>query len=220
MLQAHGLAKRYGTLEVFRDLSLTLASHEAVALIGPSGAGKSTLLQLLGTLDRPDAGSVVFEGQRVDTLSRAAQAQFRQRHLGFVFQFHHLLVDFTACENVAMPLRLAGTGKAEAHRQAAELLGSLGLADRLAHFPAQLSGGEQQRVAIARALIGRPRLLLADEPTGNLDAANTDRLFDLLHDQARRHGVALLIATHNRAAASRLDRVLELSAGRLTELTP
>lgn len=220
MLVATGLSKRYGELQVFSGIDLTLKAQEAVGLVGPSGAGKSTLLQLLGTLDMPDSGKLTFEGTRLDTLKPKALAHFRSYHLGFVFQFHHLLVDFSALENVAIPARLAGLSKMEANERAEQLLVQVGLSERLKHYPNELSGGEQQRVAIARALVNRPKLILADEPTGNLDETNTRKLFDILHRATTDAQAALLVATHNRHAAAGLDRVVHLEGGKLMELDP
>jgi lipoprotein-releasing system ATP-binding protein len=218
MLRAEGLSKAYGALQVFKDVSLHLRAGEAVALVGASGSGKSTLLQLLGTLDRPDAGTIFFEEQPLLSRSAKALALHRNRHLGFVFQFHHLLAEFSALENVAMPALLAGKPKKAALARAENLLAELGLAQRTTHLPAELSGGEQQRVAVARALMNKPKLLLADEPTGNLDETNTGHLFGLLQQLAHADGIALLIATHNLRAAQALDRVLQMAGQTLTEI--
>jgi lipoprotein-releasing system ATP-binding protein len=217
LLQATGLRKRYGQLEVLRGVDLTLYPGQATALVGASGAGKSTLLQLLGTLDTPDAGSIRFGNDSLDRMNAQAQARFRNRHLGFVFQFHHLLPEFTALENAAMPAYIAGMPRAAAEAQAREWLSWLGLADRLHHKPSELSGGEQQRTAVARALINNPALLLADEPTGNLDSENGERLFALFLQLATEKGVTLLIATHNPEFAARCHRQLYIRDGQLRE---
>ncbi|MBX3101266.1 MAG: ABC transporter ATP-binding protein [Bacteroidetes bacterium] len=217
MLHASGLCKRYGQLEVLKGIDFRLMQGQATALVGASGAGKSTLLQLLGTLDYPDAGEVYFKHERLDTQNPKAQARFRNRHLGFVFQFHHLLPEFTALENAAMPAYIAGVPRKEAEQRAAEWLAWLGLAERLHHKPGELSGGEQQRTAVARALINQPDLLLADEPTGNLDSENGERLFRLFLQLAEEKGVTLLIATHNPDFARRCHRQLYIRDGLLSE---
>ena len=220
MLVAEGLVKRYGALQVLDGVSLTVPAGAVVALLGRSGAGKTTLLQLIGTLDRPDAGRLSFEGTDLMALRPRALARFRNAHLGFVFQFHHLLDEFTALENAAMPGYIAGVGRAVAEGRAHELLEQLGLAERLHHRPRELSGGEQQRVAVARALHNRPRLIVADEPTGNLDAANAQALFDRFVGLARQQGVAFVVATHHEALAAQADLVVRLEAGRLASASP
>ena len=223
ILHAEGLVKRYptadGTLEVLSGLDLTVRPGEMVAVVGESGTGKSTLLHLLGALDRPTEGAVRYRGEDVFAQPDEALAAFRNRAIGFVFQFHHLLPEFTALENVAMPALIAGEPLDAARPRAAELLALLGLAARAEHRPSQLSGGEQQRVAVARALMNRPGLVLADEPTGNLDT----RTADVLHDEIRRlastQEQAFVIVTHNPALAALADRVLELRDGRLHDVT-
>ena len=215
MLTVHGLVKRYGALTVLNHVDLRVAEGEVVALLGSSGAGKTTLLQLIGTLDRPDAGGITFGGTDLLRMTSQALAAFRNQNLGFVFQFHHLLDEFTALENAAMPGYIAGLGRAEAERRATALLERLGLAQRLDHRPRELSGGEQQRVAVARALVNRPRLILADEPTGNLDITNAQSLFELFLSLAREHGVAFVVATHHEAFGAQADRVVRLSQGRV-----
>jgi lipoprotein-releasing system ATP-binding protein len=216
---ARGLVKSYRdatrNVEVLRGVDLELEPGELVAVVGPSGSGKSTLLHLLGGLDRPDAGSVEVGGQRIEALAPAAMARFRNRTVGFVFQFHQLLADFTAIENVALPGRIAGRGARELEARARALLEEVGLGEREDHFPGQLSGGEQQRVALCRALLLEPPLVLADEPTGNLDPAAGEAVFALLASLVERHGTTALVVTHNRELARRCARILVLEAGRL-----
>ena len=221
LLHAEGIDKSYLSgerqLHVLRQLDLKLESRQRVAIVGDSGVGKSTLLQLLGGIDQPDAGTIRFNGQPLDLGERRAMATYRNRDVGFVFQFHHLLPEFTALENVEMPFRIAGSLDAM-RGQAAELLDRLGLGDRLEHLPGQLSGGEQQRVAIARAVVAKPALVLADEPTGNLDPGTGDRVFALLREFQDERGFTLLLATHSGRLASSCDRLLRLVDGALTEL--
>ena len=206
-----------GAVTVLDGASLSLAEGEVVALVAPSGAGKSTLLHIAGLLDTPTRGTVRLSGQAVAGLGDRARTRLRRDTVGFIYQFHHLLPEFSALENVALPQRAAGTARAEAAARAGELLGSVGLAARLDHRPAELSGGEQQRVAVARALANRPARLLADEPTGNLDPETSARVFELLLDRVRDTGLAALIATHNPELAARMDRVLRLHGGRLED---
>jgi lipoprotein-releasing system ATP-binding protein len=222
VLALDAVAKTYspGTpaaVTVLEGASLALAAGEAVALVAPSGAGKSTLLHIAGLLDAPTGGAVRLLGQDTARLGDAARTRLRRDALGFVYQFHHLLPEFSALENVALPQRAAGSGRTEAAARARELLGRVGLGHRLEHRPAELSGGEQQRVALARALANAPRLLLADEPTGNLDPETSGRVFDVLMDLVRGAGLAALIATHNPDLAARMDRVLRLDAGRIVD---
>ena len=217
-LAARGLRKSYlggdgSTLLVLRGLDLEVATGEFVAVTGESGSGKSTLLHLLGALDRPTAGDVALDGTSYETLDADGLAGLRNRKIGFVFQFHHLLRDFTALENVEMPLLIAGGAPEEAQGRARTLLDVVGLAARRQHLPAQLSGGEQQRVAVARALATQPTLLLADEPSGNLDEANAEQLHGLFAGLAREFQTAVVVVTHNRSLAARADRVLTLSEG-------
>jgi lipoprotein-releasing system ATP-binding protein len=200
---------------VLQGLDLDVAAGEMVAVVGASGVGKSTLLHVLGTLDRPDGGSLVIAGEDVLSLPEPRRCAFRNRTLGFVFQFHHLLPEFSALENVAMPLLIARQPPAEARRRALSLLEEVGLASRADHRPGALSGGEQQRVAVARALFGHPAVVLADEPTGNLDPKTGDRVLDALFDLQRQQRFALLVATHSARLASRCDRVVRLADGRL-----
>lgn len=220
MLTASGLRKVYvggdgQPIEVLTDVNLEVRRGEFVAIVGESGAGKSTLLHLLGALDAPTAGTVRVDGQSYADMSPAELAALRNQKIGFVFQFHHLLREFTARENVAMPLLIAGVAEVDALRRAEELLTLVGLGPRLTHRPTELSGGEQQRVALARALSTDPVVVLADEPSGNLDHRNSERLHDLLAGMARDLETALVIVTHNRLLAARADRVLTLEDGRL-----
>jgi len=203
-------------IEVLRGVDLSIAAGEVVALVGPSGSGKSTLLHTAGLLEAPDEGQVSISGEEASTLGDGARTRIRREKLGFVYQFHHLLPEFTAVENVVLPQLVAGQGRKAALARARELLARLGLAERLEHFPSALSGGEQQRVAIARALANHPVLLLADEPTGNLDEATADQVFEAFRETARAEGVAALIATHNPDLANRMDRCIQLHDGHLT----
>ena len=207
-----------GDLPVLRGVDLVLKPGEITALVAPSGSGKSTLLHLAGLLEKPDGGEVLIDGRDASQLPDAARTAIRRDRIGFVYQFHHLLAEFTALENVAMPLIIAGKSRAEAHARALSLLSGFGLSARAAHYPGKLSGGEQQRVAIARALANRPGVLLADEPTGNLDVATADRVFGELLQIVRDQGVAALIATHNPELAARMDRRLTLRDGGMSVL--
>jgi lipoprotein-releasing system ATP-binding protein len=218
-IEARGIVKTYavgGTmLTVLRDLDVDVDAGEMVAIMGASGVGKSTLLHILGGLDRCDQGTVVLGDTRLSTLTDAEVVAFRNRHVGFVFQFHHLLPEFSALENVEMPMRIARIPQAEARRRASELLVRVGLGERLAHRPGMLSGGEQQRVAVARALVMQPTVLLADEPTGDLDEATAESLHSLLREMHRASGLTSIMATHNPRLAAACDRVLRLEGGRL-----
>lgn len=205
-------------LAVLKDASLNVHPGEVVALTAPSGAGKTTLLQIAGLLDRPDAGAVRLAGVEAGALDDAARSRLRAASLGFVFQFHHLLPEFDALENVVLPQTIRGLSRKAGRERAEELLEMLGLAERFRHRPAALSGGEQQRVAIARALANAPSVVLADEPTGNLDHGNADAVMDLLLGLARESGVAMLVATHNGEMAARMDRRLTIQAGRIIEV--
>lgn len=220
LLEVRNLSKSYrdgdgAVLPILTGTSMTVEAGEFVAIIGASGAGKSTLLHLLGALDTPTSGEVLLNGLSYADLDSAGLTGLRNRHIGFVFQFHHLLRDFSALENVMMPLRIGGRGETASRARASELLAAVGVGGRAAHRPSQLSGGEQQRVAVARALAAHPALLLADEPSGNLDAANAERLHDMLAGLARDENRGLVVVTHNRALAQRADRVLALHDGRL-----
>jgi lipoprotein-releasing system ATP-binding protein len=214
-----GLTKSYEvggvSLRVLRALDLEVQAGEMVAVVGASGVGKSTMLHLMGGLDRPDAGSIDIGPARITDLTDAARVHFRNRQVGFVFQFHHLLPEFNARENVEMPMRIAGLSRGETERRARDLLSRVGLAEREDHRPGMLSGGEQQRVAVARALVMHPTLLLADEPTGDLDESTADTLHDLLREMHREHGLTSVIATHNPRLARACDRVLRLEGGQL-----
>ena len=203
------------TLEVLKDISLTVSAGEVVGLLGQSGAGKSTLLHIAGLLEKGDGGRVIIDGVDCSRLGEGERTRLRRTRLGFVYQFHHLLPEFSALENVELPQRIARRPAAQARDRAVEILGRLGLGERLTHRPAELSGGEQQRVAIARALANDPVLLLADEPTGNLDEATADRVIGELLAVVRDRGLAALIATHNMALAARMDRCVHLREGRL-----
>lgn len=196
-------------------MDVTLTAGEVVSIVGPSGAGKTTLLNVLSTLDRPDSGSVVVNGVDLSGLKDKALAQFRNAHIGFVFQFHQLLPEFNALENAMLPALVGGRGEAEAEAAAMARLEELGLAARAKHLPSQLSGGEQQRVAVARALVNDPPLLFADEPSGNLDSANADALHDLFFDLRARHGLTIALVTHNEGLAERADRQIRLRDGRI-----
>ena len=221
VLSLRGVTRTYDTatggLTVLRGVDLDIRPGEVVGLIGPSGSGKSSLLHAAGLLERPTAGEVRIDGEVVGGLPERARTHIRLARIGFVYQFHHLLPEFDALDNVALPLRIAGHDQKAARDRAGELLGRLGLADRLNHQPSQLSGGERQRVAVARALANRPRLLLADEPTGNLDPATSQTVFEALRDLAHTTGVAALIATHNMELAGHMDRVFALKDGHLEE---
>ena len=219
LLTVQGLDKKYvqagRTLNVIKGLNLRLRGGEITALVGPSGSGKSTLLHILGLLDTASAGQVMIGDQIVGRMSDKMRTRLRSQEIGFIYQFHHLLPEFSALENVALPLIIAGKKMSDAKEIAREYLVSMGLEDRISHRPAELSGGEQQRVAIARALVNGPKLLFADEPTGNLDPETSEEVFDILMDQVRNRNIGALIATHNMALAQEMDRILELKNGKL-----
>jgi lipoprotein-releasing system ATP-binding protein len=218
-LEARGLSKTYRNaevpVEVFRDVTIAVEKGEMLAIVGPSGIGKSTLLHLLGGLDRPDGGEIRVGDRDLTSMSNDELAKFRNRNVGFVFQFHHLLPEFNARENVILPQLVQGAAPTAAHDRAEQLLGALGLGKRLDHRPAKLSGGEQQRVAVARALANKPPLVLADEPTGNLDEHTADIVFGEFLNLVRGEGSAALVATHNERIAAKMDRVVRLHEGRL-----
>ena len=223
VLEAQALSKTYvggdgGQIVVLDAVDLQIARGEMVAIIGASGAGKSTLLHLLGALDRPTSGRILIGGRPLDGMEDDAVSALRNRTVGFVFQFHHLLREFTALENVMMPLRIAGADEAEARRRASTLLERVGLGGRVHHRPSALSGGEQQRTAVARALAADPAVLLADEPSGNLDHHNSERLHELFTELAHELELGMVVVTHNRSLAARADRVLQLEDGRLTHV--
>lgn len=221
MLRLEGVEKGYNRgkpseVIVLRGASVAISKGEVVALVAPSGAGKSTLLHIAGLLDVPDAGTVRLDGREMGGLSDKARTEARRAEVGFIYQFHHLLPEFSALENVVIPQLANGVPKAQAEARALELLGKVGVAARAGHRPAALSGGEQQRVAFCRALANAPKLLLADEPTGNLDPATSDQVFGVLMDLVRATGLSALIATHNLDLAARMDRVVRLSGGQVT----
>ncbi len=215
MVEVKNLVKKYGSLCVVNDVSLNIAKGELVSVTGASGAGKSTLLHLMGALDIADSGSVLIDGINLFTLSPKKQARFRNEKIGFVFQFHHLLPEFSAAENVAMPLWIAGKGKAEGLKSAKEMLEIVGLSARADHKPSALSGGEQQRVAIARALVNKPSIVMADEPTGNLDSANADAIHRLFVQLRKELSQTFVLVTHNKDLAALTDRNLEMRDGRI-----
>jgi lipoprotein-releasing system ATP-binding protein len=218
LISAKNIRKTYPQgaeeLVILRDLSLDIKKGEALAIVGASGAGKSTLLQILGTLDRPNSGELFFGGENLLTMKDEDVSRFRNERMGFVFQFHHLLSEFSALENVSLPLRVAGEGKSAAADQAAELLQMMGLGHRLTHYPNELSGGELQRVAIARALIRRPQILFADEPTGNLDSTNGQHVQELFFQLKQSFGLTLVVVTHDQNFARKFTRTLRMSDGR------
>ncbi|MEX2270181.1 MAG: ABC transporter ATP-binding protein [Vicinamibacterales bacterium] len=225
LITVRALSKSYASpsgavLTVLRDLDLSAAAGEMIAIVGASGVGKSTLLHVLGGLDEFDAGEIEIGGKAVHAMSDAARVEFRNRHIGFVFQFHHLLPEFTALENVEMPMRIARMAAGERRSRASELLGRVGLAGRVDHRPGILSGGEQQRVAIARALVMQPTLLLADEPTGDLDETTADSIHALLREMHAESGLTSIIATHNPRLAASCDRIFRLEHGQLTAAAP
>lgn len=217
MIKALDIHKRFGTLEVLKGISLQVARGEVVSIVGASGAGKTTLLQILGTLSAPDSGTLQIDGEAVNSLKDRALSRFRNRKIGFVFQFHHLLPEFTAFENVTIPALIGGLSKAEAERRAEELLALVGLTERRNHKPAQLSGGEQQRVAIARALINSPAVLLADEPSGNLDTRNREEIHRLFFELRDRLGQTIVIVTHDEKLAAMADRRIVMRDGLIVE---
>ena len=217
MIQLHGITKSFGSLQVLRGIDLQVNRGEVVAIVGPSGAGKTPLLQIMGTLDRPDEGEVIIDGENVSRLSATKIAHFRNKNIGFVFQFHQLLPEFTALENVMIPALIGGTSKKEARQRAQELLDFMGLADRAEHKPNQLSGGEKQRVAVARALVNHPAVVFADEPSGSLDTHNKEELHRLFFDLRDRMGQTFVIVTHDEALASQTDRTIHMLDGYITE---
>ena len=213
MISTTGITKSFGELKVLKGINLEIREKEVVSIVGASGAGKTTLLQIIGTLDHPDSGSIYYNGSDISKLKGKSLASFRNNNIGFVFQFHQLLPEFTALENVCIPAYIAGKGKAEAESRAAELLGFLGLTDRLEHKPSELSGGEQQRVAVARALVNSPSVILADEPSGNLDSENKNELHKLFFRLRDTFGQTIVIVTHDRQLAEMSDRILQIKDG-------
>lgn len=213
MIQVKNIHKSFGDLEVLKGITINVAKGEVVSIVGASGAGKTTLLQILGTLDTPSSGELVITERTVSNLSRTALANFRNKHIGFVFQFHRLLPEFTTLENIMMPAWIAGVEDKEAEKRGKELLSELGLTGRASHLPSELSGGEQQRVAVARALINKPDVLLADEPSGNLDSENAGMLHDLFFELRDKLGLTVIIVTHNEDLAARANRTLRMADG-------
>lgn len=223
MIQIQDLYKNFDiphSVEVLKGISLEIVDAEVMCIIGASGVGKSTLLHLLGTLDRPSHGNILFDGEDIFRLNDHRLAEFRNRYIGFVFQFHHLLPEFTALENTAMPALIRGLSYQEASSRAKQILEDVGLADRLHHQPGELSGGEQQRVAIARALILEPRLILADEPTGNLDTRTGEEIFKLMKDLNKNRGMTLIMVTHNERLSSQANRVVQMVDGKIDSIRP
>lgn len=216
MIQALDIVKSYDGLRVLDGVSLDVADGEFVSIVGPSGAGKTTLLQIVGSLDEPDSGHVLYDGVDIVGMGSGKLAAFRNRNLGFVFQFHQLLPEFTIAENVALPAMIGGVSRSKAMDRASEILRSLGLGDRLTHRPAQLSGGERQRAAVGRALINDPRVILADEPTGSLDSRNREELYSLFHSLRESTGKTFIIVTHDESLASSSDRIIHMADGRIT----
>ena len=217
MIDIKNITKSFGSLQVLKGIDLHIGESEVVSIVGPSGAGKTTLLQIIGTLDRPDAGTVCVDGVDTTTLSQKQLSQFRNLHLGFVFQFHQLLPEFTAVENIMIPAFIAGTPKKQAKTRAEELLSFMGLADRARHKPNELSGGEKQRVAVARALVNNPKVILADEPSGSLDTKNKTELHQLFFDLRDRFGQTFVIVTHDETLARLTDRTIHMRDGLLEQ---
>ena len=213
MIQLHDIHKSFGSLQVLKGIDLSINQGEIVSIVGPSGAGKTTLLQIIGTLDRADSGRVLFDGVDVSLYNEKQLSAFRNEHIGFVFQFHQLLPEFSAVENVMMPALIKGDSMADARRRAMEMLDFLGLTDRADHKPAELSGGEKQRVAVARALVNRPQVILADEPSGSLDTQNKEELHRLFFDLRRDLGQTFIIVTHDESLAATTDRTIHLRDG-------
>lgn len=217
MIEIQNVTKSYGPLTVLHNVSLTIPEGEIMAIVGPSGAGKTTLLQIAGSLDRPDSGKVMFDGIDIFSLKDKKLSEFRNSHIGFVFQFHRLLPEFSALENVAMPALIAGRSRKEAFEEARQLLGELNLSHRLTHKPAELSGGEKQRTAIARALINKPRIVLADEPTGSLDSHNREEIQEIISGLCRDRKQTFVVVTHDRDMASIAHRIVEMADGKIIE---
>ena len=213
MIEIRNIHKKYDNLEVLRGIDLHIPDHEIVTIVGASGAGKTTLLQIMGTLEKPTEGSIIFDGRRVDNLSDREMAHFRNSHIGFVFQFHQLLPEITALENIMIPALIGGTRNSEAKQRAEKLLQYLGLTDRKNHKPAQLSGGEKQRIAVARALVNRPKVILADEPSGSLDTQNKTELHRLFFNLRKEYGYTFVIVTHDETLSTVADREIRLKDG-------
>lgn len=217
MIKIENIKKRFGTLQVLKGINLTVNDGEIISIAGPSGAGKTTLLQIIGTLDKPDKGNVCYNGTDVFSLKEKELSQFRNRNIGFIFQFHQLLPEFTALENVCIPAMIAKTDKREYMKRAKELLDFLGLKDRMEHKPSELSGGEKQRVAVARALINRPAVILADEPSGSLDTKNKEELHKIFFNLRKETGQTFIIVTHDEQLASTTDRTIHMLDGNITD---
>lgn len=215
MIQVSGVSKSYERLQVLHDINLSIGDGEFVSIVGPSGAGKTTLLQIIGSLERPDSGIVAYDGEDIVAMKEERRARFRNRNIGFVFQFHQLLPEFTINENVAMPAMIGGRSRRESMARAAEILTRMGLADRLDHRPSQLSGGERQRAAVARALINDPRVILADEPSGSLDSQNRRELYDLFFKLRQDTGMTFVIVTHDESLAADSDRIIHMKDGQI-----
>ena len=219
MIEIKGITKSFGSLQVLKGINLSIGKGEVVSIVGPSGAGKTTLLQIIGTLDRPDSGEVVIDGTNVEQMSTDKLSDFRNKHIGFVFQFHQLLPEFTAIENVMIPAYIAGKSPSAAKKRATELLDFMGLGERASHKPNQLSGGEKQRVAVARALVNEPSVILADEPSGSLDSKNKAELHQLFFDLRERYGMTFIIVTHDESLAQLTDRTIRLQDGQIVNET-
>lgn len=218
MIKARDIKKRYDSVEVLRGIDIDIAQGEIVSIVGPSGAGKTTLLQIIGSLDRPDCGTVTYDGTDVFSLRDARLARFRNANIGFVFQFHQLLPEFSMIENVAMPALIGGAGREDAFRRAAELIDYLGLSSRRDHRPSELSGGERQRAAVARALVNSPKVVLADEPSGSLDSRNREELHRLFFDLRRDFKQTFVIVTHDESLAADTDRIIHMRDGMISEI--
>lgn len=218
MIEIRNITKSYDSLQVLKGIDLDIVPGEVVSIVGPSGAGKTTLLQIIGSLDRPDTGSVKYDNSDIFSLKEAQLARFRNKNIGFVFQFHQLLPEFTLLENVAMPALIGGVKRSEAYDRARELINYLGLKDRESHRPAELSGGERQRAAVARALINRPKVVLADEPSGSLDSKNRQELHKLFFDLRRDMNQTFVIVTHDESLAADCDRIIKMRDGQITEI--
>lgn len=218
MIRIENLTKSFGDLKVLKGVNLEINRGEVISIVGPSGAGKTTLLQLIGTLDKPDSGSIYFNGEELGRMSSRKLASFRNKHIGFVFQFHQLLPEFTALENIIIPALIAGRKREEAEKEAMELLGIMGLKERAQHKPAEMSGGENQRVAVARALINKPDVILADEPSGSLDSKNRKELHRLFFDLRNRFGQTFIIVTHDEELASDTDRIIRMIDGKISSM--
>ncbi len=217
MIELRNINKSFGNLKVLSDINLSIGENEIITILGPSGAGKTTLLQIAGTLDAPDSGSVIYNGEDITGLRDSALSRYRNRNIGFIFQFHQLLPEFTACENVALPAMIAGTTKSKAMKQARELLDIVGLSDRTEHRPSEMSGGERQRTAIARALINNPKVVFADEPTGSLDSQNRDEIYALISQLKERFGITFVIVTHDLTITEFADRIIHMEDGKIVD---